>query len=80
MSHPLLSRRHRALAPSYQLFYDEPVELVRGEGVRVWDADGDEYLDCYNNVPSVGHAHPRIVEAITRQTSLINTHTRYLHP
>ncbi|MFZ9040340.1 MAG: aspartate aminotransferase family protein [Ilumatobacteraceae bacterium] len=80
MSDHLLTRRHRALAPSYQLFYDEPVELVRGEGVRVWDADGNEYLDCYNNVPSIGHAHPRIVEAITRQTSLINTHTRYLHP
>jgi 4-aminobutyrate aminotransferase-like enzyme len=90
MSHPhttaagrsddLLTRRHRALAPSYQLFYDDPVELVRGEGVRVWDTDGNEYLDCYNNVPSVGHAHPRIVEAVTRQTSLINTHTRYLHP
>lgn len=76
----LLSRRRRALAPSYQLFYDEPVQLVRGDGVTVWDADGNEYLDCYNNVPSVGHAHPRIVEAISRQTSLINTHTRYLHP
>jgi 4-aminobutyrate aminotransferase-like enzyme len=75
-----LRRRRRAvMAPSYQLFYDEPVHLVRGDGVWVWDADGTRLLDCYNNVPSVGHAHPRIVEAISRQSALINTHTRYLH-
>jgi 4-aminobutyrate aminotransferase-like enzyme len=76
----LLARRRRTLAPSYQLFYDEPVQLVRGEGVWLWDVDGNRYLDCYNNVPSVGHAHPRIVEAISSQTALLNTHTRYLHP
>jgi 4-aminobutyrate aminotransferase-like enzyme len=75
----LLQRRHDALAPSYQLFYDEPVHLVRGEGVWVYDADGNRYLDCYNNVPSVGHAHPRVVDALCRQAGLINTHTRYLH-
>lgn len=76
----LLARRHRTMAPSYQLFYDDPVQLVRGEGVWLWDEVGNRYLDCYNNVPSVGHAHPRIVEAISRQTALLNTHTRYLHP
>ena len=80
MSEPLLDRRAAALAPSYQLFYDEPVQLVRGEGVWMWDAEGRRYLDCYNNVPSVGHAHPRIVRAIAEQTALLNTHTRYLHP
>ena len=48
----LLRRRAAALAPSYQLFYDEPVHLVRGEGVWLFDADGKRYLDCYNNVPS----------------------------
>ena len=76
----LLTRRRRALAPSYQLFYDDPVQLVRGDGVWLWDADGNRFLDCYNNVPSVGHAHPRIVDAIASQTGLLNTHTRYLHP
>jgi 4-aminobutyrate aminotransferase-like enzyme len=75
----LLRRRAAALAPSYQLFYDEPVQLVRGEGVWVFDAEGNRYLDCYNNVPSVGHAHPRVVAAAANQTGLINTHTRYLH-
>jgi 4-aminobutyrate aminotransferase-like enzyme len=78
-SRALLTRRARALAPSYQLFYDEPVHLVRGEGVWVYDADGRRYLDCYNNVPSVGHAHPRVVGALCQQAGLINTHTRYLH-
>ncbi|MEO6651698.1 MAG: aminotransferase class III-fold pyridoxal phosphate-dependent enzyme [Ilumatobacteraceae bacterium] len=75
----LIARRNAVLAPSYQLFYDEPVELVRAEGVWAFDAAGRRYLDCYNNVPSVGHAHPRIIAALTEQTALINTHTRYLH-
>jgi 4-aminobutyrate aminotransferase-like enzyme len=52
---------------------------VRGEGVWLFDADGRRYLDCYNNVPSVGHCHPRVVEAIAAQARLLNTHTRYLH-
>ena len=75
----LLKRRSRALAPAYELFYDEPVHLVRGEGVWLFDIDGRRYLDCYNNVPSVGHCHPRVVEAIATQAGLLNTHTRYLH-
>jgi 4-aminobutyrate aminotransferase-like enzyme len=75
----LLHRRRRALAPAYELFYDEPIHLVRGEGVWLYDNDGRRYLDCYNNVPSVGHCHPRVVEAIANQARLLNTHTRYLH-
>jgi 4-aminobutyrate aminotransferase-like enzyme len=75
----LLKRRRQALAPAYELFYDEPVHIVRGEGVWLLDANGRRYLDCYNNVPSVGHCHPRVVEAIATQAGLLNTHTRYLH-
>jgi 4-aminobutyrate aminotransferase-like enzyme len=75
----LLKRRRRALAPAYELFYEEPVHIVRGEGVWLFDAEGRRYLDCYNNVPSVGHCHPRVVEAIANQAGLLNTHTRYLH-
>jgi 4-aminobutyrate aminotransferase-like enzyme len=75
----LQRRRSASLAPSYQLFYDEPVQLVRGSGVWVYDNDGNRYLDCYNNVPSVGHAHPHVVQALAGQAALINTHTRYLH-
>ncbi len=75
----LLKRRTGLLGPNVSTFYDDPVHLVRGEGVWVWDAQGKKYLDCYNNVPHVGHCHPRVVDAICRQASILNTHTRYLH-
>ena len=75
----LMERRTRLLGPNVRLFYEEPLHLVRGEGVWLYDADGRRYLDCYNNVPHVGHCHPHVVEAITRQASTLNTHTRYLH-
>ena len=75
----LLERRERLLGPGNPLFYDHPLHLVRGEGVWLYDADGRRYLDCYNNVPCVGHCHPLVVEAIARQAGRLNTHTRYLH-
>ncbi|MEO1795428.1 MAG: aspartate aminotransferase family protein [Pseudomonadota bacterium] len=75
----LLERRRAALGPNVPTFYERPVHIVRGEGVWLWDADGTRYLDCYNNVPHVGHCHPHVVAAITEQASKLNTHTRYLH-
>ena len=75
----MIERRTRLLGPNVRLFYDEPLHLVKGAGTYVWDADGRQYLDCYNNVPHVGHCHPAVIEAITRQASQLNTHTRYLH-
>ena len=74
----LLERRHKCFAGSF-LMYQSPIELVRGEGVWLFDRQGDRYLDCYNNVASVGHCHPRVVEALTRQAGVLNTHTRYLN-
>lgn len=75
----LARRRARALGPAYRLFYETPVHLVRGEGVSLYAPDGTRYLDCYNNVASVGHCHPRVVEALSRQAATLATHTRYLH-
>ena len=75
----LLERRIKVLGRHSPLFYDKPLELVRGEGVWVWDVDGRRYLDAYNNVPHVGHCHPRVVDALCRQARTLNTHTRYLH-
>tara|TARA_R110002110_G_scaffold406421_1_gene626558 strand:- start:407819 stop:409099 length:1281 start_codon:yes stop_codon:yes gene_type:complete len=75
----LLARRHKVLGTHSPLFYQQPLQLVRGEGVWLWDADGKRYLDVYNNVAHVGHCHPRVVEALTAQASTLNTHTRYLH-
>ena len=75
----LLERRFHALGRWSPLFYRQPLHLVRGESVWLWDADGRKYLDVYNNVPCVGHCHPRVVEAIARQAATLNIHTRYLH-
>jgi 4-aminobutyrate aminotransferase-like enzyme len=76
---PLIVARERVLGPANRLFYDRPVHLVRGQGSHVFDVDGVRYLDAYNNVVSVGHGHPHVVDAVTRQMSTLNTHTRYLH-
>lgn len=78
-SSELLADRERLMGPNIPTFYDEPVHIVKGEGVWLWDADGKRYLDCYNNVPHVGHCNPRVVEAICAQARTLNTHTRYLH-
>jgi 4-aminobutyrate aminotransferase-like enzyme len=79
MSETLMERRTRLMGPNVPTFYANPVHIVRGEGVWLWDAAGKRYLDCYNNVPHVGHCHPKVVEAIARQSATLNTHTRYLH-
>jgi 4-aminobutyrate aminotransferase-like enzyme len=75
----MIERRNKALGAAYRLFYENPVHIVRGEGVWLIDSDGRKYLDMYNNVPHVGHCHPHVVEALTRQIATLNTHTRYLH-
>ena len=74
----LLERRYRVLGAGAPLFYDRPLHLVRGEGVRVWDSGGRVYLDAYNNVPHVGHCHPHVVEALADQAGRLNLSTRYL--
>jgi 4-aminobutyrate aminotransferase-like enzyme len=75
----LIARRRALLGPNVSTFYTDPVHVVRGEGVWLWDAEGRKYLDCYNNVPHVGHCNPRVVQAICDQAGTLNTHTRYLH-
>ena len=75
----LLARRYRLLGKHSPLFYDKPLHLVRGKGVWLFDANGKRYLDAYNNVPVVGHCNPQVLEALTRQASTLNIHTRYLH-
>ncbi|MCP2635039.1 aminotransferase class III-fold pyridoxal phosphate-dependent enzyme [Microbacterium sp. HD4P20] len=78
MTEDLLERRFATIGRHSPLFYDQPVHLVSGSGVWLTDADGRRYLDAYNNVPHVGHAHPRVVEALCRQAATLNIHTRYL--
>jgi 4-aminobutyrate aminotransferase-like enzyme len=62
-----------------ELSYDNPVHVVRGEGVWLIDDTGRLLLDAYNNVPSVGHCHPTVVQAVARQAATLNTNTRYIY-
>jgi 4-aminobutyrate aminotransferase-like enzyme len=74
----LVTRRAKLLGPAYRLFYSRPLHIVRAEGVWLHGANGEAYLDAYNNVGCVGHCHPLVVEAIARQAAVLNTHTRYI--
>ncbi|WP_347455554.1 aspartate aminotransferase family protein [Acinetobacter thermotolerans] len=73
----LLMRRKRVMGQS-PLFYQQPLHLVKGEGVYLYDAEGRPYLDCYNNIPVVGHCNPQVVQAIYEQAQVLNVHSRYL--
>lgn len=76
----LLARRSHHLSSSLSILYGSaPIHVVRASGQYLYDADGREYLDCMNNVPHVGHSHPRVTEAICRQLRLVNTNTRFLY-
>jgi 4-aminobutyrate aminotransferase-like enzyme/Ser/Thr protein kinase RdoA (MazF antagonist) len=74
----LIERRKRLMGSKLYVFYDPPLHMVKGDGVWLTAADGRRYLDCYNNVPHVGHCHPHVVAALTRQIRQLNTNTRYL--
>ncbi|WP_314096823.1 aspartate aminotransferase family protein [Microbacterium foliorum] len=74
----LIERRQRVLGAPYRLFYRQPVEVASGDGALLFDPDGVDYLDAYNNVPAVGHANPRVRAAVDEQLGRVNTHTRYL--
>ncbi len=76
MTETLVERRARLMGPNVPTFYRTPVHIVKGEGVWLWDAAGNRFLDCSNNVPHVGHCHPRVVRALCDQAGTLNTHTR----
>lgn len=76
----LLAGRRAHVAPSLSVSYQRPLAIVRGRGAHLYDVDGRAYLDAVNNVAHVGHEHRRVVEAAQRQTAVLNTNTRYLHP
>jgi len=74
-----LAARKRLLGGNLSLSYEKPLKIVRGSMQHLYDEAGRAYLDVYNNVPLVGHSHPRVVRAIQEQVVLLNTNTRYLH-
>ncbi len=76
----VMASRRRHVGPSLSLAYHAPLEIVRGWRQFLYDESGQSYLDCVNNVCHVGHCHPRVVAAASRQAAVLNTNTRYLHP
>lgn len=72
-----LVRRQQVLAEVQEHYYTEPPRIERGWREYLADTDGRVYLDMVNNVASVGHAHPRVVEAAGRQMHLLNTNSRF---
>jgi len=74
-----LAARKRSFAKNVSLSYERPLKIVRGWKQFLYDETGRAYLDVYNNVPLVGHSHPRVVRAVQAQIGLLNTNTRYLH-
>jgi 4-aminobutyrate aminotransferase-like enzyme/aminoglycoside phosphotransferase (APT) family kinase protein len=75
----LAARRRALVGSSVRLAYGSPVTIVRGSMQYLFDDAGRRYIDCYNNVPHVGHCHPKVVEAAAAQLRELNTNTRYLH-
>lgn len=75
----IVAARKTSLLPNLSISYSEPIKFVRGEGAWLIDDRGRAYLDCFNNVCHLGHAHPDVVAAIARQAARLNTNTRYLH-
>jgi len=76
----LLKERRQFIGPSLSLSYEVPLAILRGRGQFLFDQDGRAYLDCVNNVPHIGHCHPKVTAALAQQAELLNTNTRYLHP
>jgi len=75
----LIATRNAVLGRHTKHFYDKPLHFERSLGPYLYGMDGRRYLDFYNNVPQVGHCHPHVVRAISRQAAALNTNTRYLY-
>ncbi len=74
-----LSARQTRIGGNLSIAYRDPVKIVRGWHQYLFDEEGRRYIDAYNNVPHVGHCHPRVVAAGATQMRVLNTNTRYLH-
>ncbi|MHA1137399.1 MAG: aminotransferase class III-fold pyridoxal phosphate-dependent enzyme [Candidatus Thorarchaeota archaeon] len=75
----ILEVRKEHIGKSVGVSYKKPLHIVRGFMQYLYDDEGNQYLDVRNNVPQVGHSNPYVVEALSKQASVLNTNTRYLH-
>jgi 4-aminobutyrate aminotransferase-like enzyme len=74
-----LAKRRSLLGNNLRIAYNSPLKVIRGSMQYLYDDEGREYLDAYNNVAHVGHCHPRVVRAGLEQMTVLNTNTRYLN-
>jgi len=74
-----LEKRNRYVSKALSLQFSDPIKITGAAFQYMYDASGKTYLDCYNNIPQVGHCHPRVVEAGQRAMARLNTNTRYLN-
>jgi 4-aminobutyrate aminotransferase-like enzyme/Ser/Thr protein kinase RdoA (MazF antagonist) len=74
-----LATRKTRLGRNLSIAYKNPVKIVRGAKQYLYDENGRRFLDAYNNVPHIGHCHPRVLKVLSEQAAVLNTNTRYLH-
>ena len=75
----IIASRQKHLNPAMSMSYNQPIKIERGYMHYLYDENGQAYLDCVNNVPTVGHSNPRVVKVAQRQMAVLNTNARYLH-
>ena len=74
-----IHQRHEHLSSILSLSYDHPINMDRAAFQYMYDVEGNAILDAYNNIPHVGHSHPKVVAAGKAQMARLNTNTRYLY-
>jgi len=74
-----VAKRHQYISPIVSLSYGNPIYMERAAFQYMYDGYGNTFLDAYNNIPHVGHSHPKVVEAGQRQMAKLNTNTRYVY-
>jgi len=74
----LIAKRHKVSSPILSLSYDNPIYMKGAAFQYMYDAYGNTFLDAYNNIPHIGHAHPEITKIASQQIAMLNTNTRYI--
>ncbi len=76
--HEAIERRYKHISPILSLSYEEPIQMSQSAFQYMYDTSGNTFLDAYNNIPHVGHSHPKVVTAGQKQMAKLNTNTRYI--
>ena len=79
MNKYLIQNRQKNIGPNLSLYYDEPLHLIKSKKQYLYDNNGKKYLDAIGNINIVGHCNRHVINAIYKQSNLLNTNTRYLY-